>query len=62
VWVSAVCGRIQQFTDAGKYLRGFGGPGTGPGQFYAPHALTLDSRGHLSVVDAFNHRIQKFAV
>jgi DNA-binding beta-propeller fold protein YncE len=62
VWVSAVCGRIQQFTDAGKYLRGFGGPGTGPGQFYAPHAIALDSRGHLYVVDAFNHRIQKFAV
>lgn len=62
VWVSAVSGRIQQFTAAGKYLRGFGEAGTGPVQFYAPHALAFDSQGHLYVVDAFNHRIQKFAV
>jgi tripartite motif-containing protein 71 len=62
VWVSAVCGRVQQFSDAGKYLRGFGEAGTRPGQFYAPHGLAFDSRRHLFVVDAFNHRIQKFAV
>jgi DNA-binding beta-propeller fold protein YncE len=36
--------------------------GTDAGQFYAPHGLAFDSRGHLYVVDAFNHRIQKFAV
>jgi NHL repeat len=62
VWVSAVCGRIQQFTSDGAYLRGFGIAGTEPGSFYAPHGLAFDSRGHLYVVDAFNHRIQKFAV
>jgi sugar lactone lactonase YvrE len=62
VWVSAVCGRIQRFTAEGKLLRCFGGAGTEPGQFYAPHSLALDSQGHLYVVDAFNHRIQKFAV
>ena len=62
VWVSAVCGRIQQFTDGGTYLSGFGSPGTKPGEFYAPHGLAFDSRGHLYVVDAYNHRVQKFAV
>lgn len=62
VWVSAVCGRIQQFTNDGKYLRGFGASGIEPGQFYAPHGLAFDSQGHLYVVDAFNHRIQKFAM
>jgi DNA-binding beta-propeller fold protein YncE len=62
VWVSAVCGRIQQFTDDGAYLSGFGSAGTKPSEFYAPHGLAFDSRGHLYVVDAFNHRIQKFAV
>jgi len=62
VWVSAVCGRIQQFTDRGAYVSGFGSAGTGPGDFYAPHGLAFDSRGHLYVVDAFNHRVQKFAV
>jgi sugar lactone lactonase YvrE len=62
VWVSAVCGRIQQFSAGGEYLRGFGSAGTNPGEFYAPHGLAFDSRGHLYVVDAFNHRVQKFAV
>jgi DNA-binding beta-propeller fold protein YncE len=62
VWVSAVSGRIQRFTGSGEYLGGFGSPGTGPGEFYAPHGLAFDSRGDLYVVDAFNHRVQKFAV
>jgi sugar lactone lactonase YvrE len=62
VWVGAVSGRIQQFTKDGKYLRGFGEQGTKPGQFHAPHGIALDSHGNLYVVDAYNHRIQKFAV
>jgi DNA-binding beta-propeller fold protein YncE len=62
VWVSAVCGRIQQFTDKGDYLRGFGSAGTEPGAFYAPHGLAFDSHGDLYVVDAYNHRVQKFSV
>jgi DNA-binding beta-propeller fold protein YncE len=62
VWVSAVSGRVQQFSSEGAYLRGFGTAGTEPGQFYAPHGLAFDSRGNLYVVDAFNHRVQKFAV
>jgi len=62
VWVSAVSGRIQQFSNDGEFLRGFGSAGTEAGQFYAPHGLAFDSRGHLYVVDAFNHRVQKFAV
>lgn len=62
VWISAVCGRVQQFTPEGKFLRGFGEAGTKPGQFYARHGMAWDSKGHLYVADAFNHRIQKFAV
>jgi len=63
VWVTCVRGRIQQFTGEGKYLRGFGEEqGNKPGQFFAPHGLALDSRGHLYVVDAYNHRVQKFDV
>jgi len=62
VWVSAVSGRIQQFSSDGALLGGFGSAGTEPGQFHAPHGLAIDSRGHLYVVDAFNHRIQKFDV
>jgi len=62
VWVSAVCGRVQQFTAEGEFLHGFGEEGTKPGQFYAPHGMAFDSKGHLYVADVFNHRIQKFAV
>ena len=51
----------KQFTAEGEYLAGFGQEGTGPGQFYAPHGLAIDSRDSLYVVDAFNHRVQKFA-
>lgn len=62
VWINAIGGRIQQFTAVGEYLAGFGEEGTDPGKFYAPHGLAIDSHGFLYIVDAFNHRIQKFAV
>jgi DNA-binding beta-propeller fold protein YncE len=61
LWVNAIGGRIQQFTAAGEYLTGFGGEGTEPGKFYAPHGLAIDSHGSLYVVDSFNHRVQKFS-
>ena len=63
VWVSATnTNRVQQFTNAGKYLRGVGGEGTEPGHFDLPHGLVLDSRDGLYVADTMNTRIQKFAV
>ncbi|QDT27753.1 Virginiamycin B lyase [Gimesia panareensis] len=63
LWISAVSGRVQQFSPAGKYLRSCGEKqGTAPGEFYAPHGMAFDSHGDLYVVDAYNHRIQKFAV
>jgi hypothetical protein len=53
---------VQQFTTDGKYLRGLGfEQGTKPGQFLAPHGVAVDGHGHLYIVDAYNHRIQKFA-
>jgi NHL repeat len=61
VWVGATNNRVQQFTGDGKYLRGIGGEGVGPGQFHLPHGLALDSRGCLYVSDTMNARIQKFA-
>lgn len=63
LWISAAGGRVQQFTSDGRYLRGIGEEqGSESGQFLAPHGLAIDSRGHLYVVDAYNHRIQKFDV
>lgn len=62
LWITTISGRIQQFTKDGNCVGGvFNGQGDAPGQFYAPHGLALDSKGNLYVVDAFNHRIQKFA-
>lgn len=61
VWVSATNNRVQQFTNAGSYLRGVGGEGTEPGQFHLPHGIALDSHGCLYVSDTMNARIQKFA-
>ncbi|MSR58512.1 MAG: hypothetical protein EXS05_12800 [Planctomycetaceae bacterium] len=63
LWISSVAGRIQQFSSDGAYLRGFGAEqGSDPGQFLAPHGVALDSRGHIYVVDTYNHRVQKFDV
>ncbi|MEW6306658.1 MAG: hypothetical protein AB1705_24595 [Verrucomicrobiota bacterium] len=61
VWVGATNNRIQLFTTEGKYLLGFGGEGEQPGQFRLPHAMAMDSKGFVYVVDASNQRIQKFA-
>lgn len=60
LWANSIGGRIQEFSDEGEFLSGFGEEGTEPGQFYAPHGFAIDSRGCLYIVDAFNHRIQKF--
>lgn len=63
LWISAVCGRVQRFTIDGEFLQGLGnGRGSGPGEFEAPHSLAVDRRGNIYVVDALNHRIQKFAI
>lgn len=63
LWISAVSGRIQQFTRDGTHLATIGkAQGDGPEQFLAPHGLTIDHKGSLYIVDAFNHRIQKYAV
>jgi len=63
LWISAAGGRVQQFTNDGHYLRGIGEvQGSEPGQFLAPHGVAIDSHGALYIVDAYNHRVQKFDV
>ncbi len=64
IWVSSTNHRVQLFSPEGKYLGGFDSltPGTELGQFHTPHGLALDSHGDLYVVDAQNHRVQKFSV
>ncbi len=63
LWISAVSGRVQQFTPDGTYLQSLGsGRGSEPSQFEAPHALAVDNTGYIYVVDSLNHRVQKFAI
>jgi streptogramin lyase len=52
--------RVVKFTKDGKFIKQWGGHGSGPGQFEMPHALAFDSQGRLFVGDRGNNRIQIF--
>lgn len=52
--------RIHRYTPDGRRLLSWGRPGTGPGEFNLPHAVTVDPRGRVLVADRENHRIQLF--
>jgi hypothetical protein len=52
--------RIVKFEKDGRFVKQWGGHGSGPGQFEMPHALAMDSRGRLFVADRGNDRIQIF--
>lgn len=52
--------RILEYDNAGKRIREWGRPGTGPGEFHLPHAIAIDTRGAVWVADRENSRIQRF--
>jgi streptogramin lyase len=52
--------RVTKFTKDGKFIKQWGGHGSGPGQFEMPHTLAFDSKGRLFVGDRGNNRIQIF--
>ncbi len=52
--------RIVKFDRTGRFIREWGARGTGRGQFDAPHALAMDSKGRLFVADRGNNRLQIF--
>jgi len=52
-------GRILKFDKSGKFLKSWGGNGTGPGQFDQPHSLLVRD-GQLYAADRNNRRVQIF--
>lgn len=52
--------RIHKYSPDGKPLLAWGEPGSGPGQFNLPHAISCDADGWVYVADRENHRIQVF--
>jgi sugar lactone lactonase YvrE len=52
--------RIVKFSKNGRFIKTWGKKGTAPGEFEAPHALAMDSRGRLFVADRGNNRLQLF--
>jgi tripartite motif-containing protein 71 len=52
--------RVEEFNEKGEFVRRFGSPGTGNGQFSNPEGIAIDSKGNVWVVDANNGRVQEF--
>jgi hypothetical protein len=52
--------RIAKFDKHGDWVKSFGEPGTGPGQFRLPHQVIADRNNNLFVGDRSNHRVQVF--
>jgi streptogramin lyase len=52
--------RIVKLSKEGKFVKEFGTNGSGPAELNMPHALAMDSRGHLFVGDRSNNRVVIF--
>lgn len=52
--------RVQMFDKNGKFTKGWGRRGSGPGEFNLPHAIATDAKGLVYVGDRENSRIQIF--
>jgi DNA-binding beta-propeller fold protein YncE len=52
--------RVAKVDKNGKWLKSFGEPGDGPGQFNTPHSIAADAQGNIYVADRGNGRIQVF--
>ncbi len=52
--------RVVELDPTGQFVRAWGTPGNGPGQFDTPHSIALDAQGRVYVADRGNSRIQRF--
>ena len=52
--------RVAKVDKDGNWLKSWGEPGDGPGQFNTPHSIAADAQGNIYVADRGNRRIQVF--
>ena len=52
--------RVAKYDRNGDWVRSWGEPGTGPGQFRTPHAIAIDRNDNIYVGDRGNQRVQIF--
>ncbi len=52
--------RVAKVDKDGNWIKSWGEPGSGPGQFNTPHSIALDAQGLVYVADRGNRRIQVF--
>jgi DNA-binding beta-propeller fold protein YncE len=52
--------RVVKLDKDGKYLKEWGGKGSGQGQFDMPYSIATDAKGNVYVADLGNKRIQVF--
>ncbi len=52
--------RIAEVDKDGNWIKSWGEPGSGPGQFLQPHSIATDAQGNVYVADRGNGRIQVF--
>ena len=52
--------RVAKFNKNGDWVKQWGQPGNGPGEFNTPHSLAADAQGNIYVADRGNRRIQVF--
>jgi sugar lactone lactonase YvrE len=52
--------RVAKYDAHGNWVKSWGEPGTGPGQFRLPHAIAIDRNNNIYVGDRTNRRIQVF--
>src|SRR5271155_113761 len=52
--------RVAEFDRDGNWVKSWGEPGSGPGQFRTLHSIVIDRDNHIYIADRGNARIQVF--
>ena len=52
--------RVAEFDRNGNWVKSWGEPGSGPGQFHTLHSIVVDRDNHIYIADRGNARIQVF--